>query len=268
MDIHRRKVIGGMGAAALLTALGGRASVAQVQMGGMTVTSVSDGNLVLPGDFFFGHLPQEELAEVLAAHGVSRDEVRPPCNVTLLQDGDRTVLFDAGSGPGFMPSAGDLVDTLDAIGVTPDDITHVIFTHAHPDHLWGVLDDFDDPLFGGADYMISQTEWDYWMDPATLDTIAEDRASFVVGAQRRLEAIGDRMSFIGDGQEVLPRVMAHATFGHTPGHMAFELPAGNDALAAASPADSLGPARLRLPHIVASHAQQSSPARIHETNYI
>ncbi len=242
MMIRRREFLTGLGAAALLPALGIRSAAAELRMGGMTVTSVSDGNLVLPGDFAFAHLPQDELAVVLAEHDVSRDEVRPPCNLTLLQDGTRSVLFDAGSGPAFMPSAGELVGTLDALGVAPGDITHVVFTHAHPDHLWGVLDDFDDPLFFNAEYMIGQREWDYWMDPATLDTIAEDRVSFVVGAQRRLEVIGDRTRFISGGQEVLPGVMAHDSFGHTPGHMSFELRGGGDALLVAG--DAIGNAHV------------------------
>ena len=78
--------------------------------------------------------------------------------------------------------------------------------------------------------MIGQTEWDYWKDPTTVDTIGDARASFAVGAQRRLEAIEDRVTFIKDGQEVLPGVMAQASFGHTPGHLSFEIRSGSDAL--------------------------------------
>jgi glyoxylase-like metal-dependent hydrolase (beta-lactamase superfamily II) len=54
------------------------------------------------------------------------------------------VLFDVGSGPNFMASAGKIAEALDAIGVAPDAVTHVLFTHAHPDHIWGVKDDFDE----------------------------------------------------------------------------------------------------------------------------
>ena len=202
----------------------------ELTLGGATVTSVSDGNLVLPGGMFFDALPQDELAPILETHGVSRDQVEPPCNLTLLQDGERTVLFDAGSGPGFMPSAGAIVDSLDAMGVAPEDVTHVIFTHAHPDHLWGVLDDFDDPLFFEAEHMISQAEWDYWSDPDTVNTIGELRASFAVGAARRLGAIAEQMTFFSDQDEVIPGVLAHLTPGHTPGHTSFEIRHGGAAV--------------------------------------
>ncbi len=129
-----------------------------------------------------------------------------------------------------MPSAGELLDSLAALNVAPDDIDHVVFTHAHPDHLWGVLDDFDDPVFVNADYLIGQVEWDYWTDPNTVSSIGETRTAFAVGAARRLAAIAEQCRFINDGEEILPGVMAHASFGHTPGHMSFELRSGTEAV--------------------------------------
>ncbi|SLN15150.1 putative quorum-quenching lactonase YtnP [Roseovarius litorisediminis] len=230
MTPDRRQVLTMLGATVFGSIAARTFAADRFDLGGIRITTVSDGNLVLPGDFMFGGLPEEELADILMRHGVSRDEVHPPCNVTLLQDADRTILFDAGSGSGFMPSAGDLVDTLDALDVAPDDITHVVFTHAHPDHLWGVLDDFDDPVFTNASYLINQVEWDYWRDPDTVNTIGEARAAFAVGAARRLEAIEDACEFFTAGQEVLPGIMSHATYGHTPGHTSFEVRNGNDAV--------------------------------------
>ncbi len=230
MTPTRRQLLGGLGATAIFGVPRMTLAASQIDLGQAKITTVSDGHLVLPKEFLLGDLPAAETTPILEKYGLSGDVMRPPCNVTLLQDGDRTVLFDAGSGSGFMPSAGDLVDTLDALGVAPDDITHVVFTHGHPDHLWGVLDDFDDPVFANASYMIGQREWDYWTDPDTVTTIGDARASFAVGAARRLAAIEDQCSFFADGQEVLPGVMAHATFGHTPGHMAFEIRQGSDAV--------------------------------------
>jgi len=242
MTIRRRTLLKGLSATMAMPLVSATAAHAEISLGEMTVTSVSDGNLVLPGDFAFADLPQDALAPILAEHQISRDQITPPCNLTLLEDGDRKVLFDAGAGTGFMPSAGKLVDTLDTLGLTPDDITHVVFTHAHPDHLWGVLDDFDDPLFTEATYMMGEAEWAYWSDPNTVDTIGEERASFAVGAQRRMEAIADQVTMIKDGQEVLPGVMAHASFGHTPGHMSFEIRAGAEAILVAG--DAIGNAHV------------------------
>ncbi len=216
-----------MGASALCgLPLTGRAATS-ITLDKARITTVSDGHLVLPMDILLGDLSEAEVAPILAGHGISGDTIEPPCNLTLLQHEDRTVLFDAGSGSGFMPSAGQLLDALAAAGVGPVDITHVMFTHGHPDHLWGVLDEFDDPVFANASYMIGQVEWDYWTDPDTVKTIGEERVGFAVGAARRLAVIEDRTQFITGGQEVLPGVMAHDSPGHTPGHMGFEIRQGS-----------------------------------------
>lgn len=230
MDLERRTVLTGLGAFAVTASPISALARASATVGDYELISLSDGNLVLPGSFFFDGLPQDELTRILALYNIVPDQLEPPCNVSLLQHADRTVLFDAGAGPAFMPSAGTLLESLDTVGVAPDDVTHIVFTHAHPDHLWGVLDDFDDEVFANAEYMIGQAEWDYWRDPDTVNSIGEARAAFAVGANRRLEVIEDRVSFFRDGEEILPGIMAHASFGHTPGHMCFEVRDGTEAV--------------------------------------
>lgn len=206
-----------------------RAGMAQTSLGGFTLTSLSDGELRLPLSMALEYVPQDMRAQIAQQYGFG-ETVTPPCNVTLLQTDSRNILFDVGAGPEFMSSAGFLLDALGAAGLTPDDITDVVFTHAHPDHIWGLVDDFDDLLFTNARYMIGQAEWDYWTDPDTVNTIDSGRTTFAVGAARRLARIADQVTFFQDGQEILPGVAARATFGHTPGHMAFEVRQGNDAI--------------------------------------
>jgi glyoxylase-like metal-dependent hydrolase (beta-lactamase superfamily II) len=196
---------------------------ASTSVGSAQITTLSDGHLVLPGSFAFDGLPQDALAALLANMGLDAKTVTPECNLTLYQDGTNTVLFDVGSGHDFMPTAGRIVDSLNAVGLSPDDITHVVFTHAHPDHIGGLLDDFDDPLFVNASYLMGRAEWDYWWDPSTVSTIGDARASFAVGAKRRMTAIADAVTLFDDGQEILPGIGAIASYGHTPGHMSFEI---------------------------------------------
>ncbi|WP_308342347.1 MBL fold metallo-hydrolase [Roseobacter insulae] len=226
--MDRRQVLAGLSGLALGQMPFASFAQTELRIGQRQVTSISDGHLVLPGAMFFDHLPRAELNRILSDHGVSFEELRPPCNLTLMQEPDRVVLFDAGSGAGFMPSAGSMLASLETQGLAPEDITHVIITHAHPDHLWGILDDFDDLVFPNAEVMIGEQEWAYWTDPATVDTIGEARASFAVGAARRLDAIRDQVSLFNGGDEILPGVMAHGTPGHTPGHMSFEIRDGSD----------------------------------------
>ncbi|NNE81416.1 MAG: MBL fold metallo-hydrolase [Silicimonas sp.] len=226
MPLDRRQMMAAS-AAAVAAGLIPHAVRAEVQAGNGTLITLSDGHLELPKSFALGDLPEDLANPVLARHGFTGDMLRSPCNVTLYRDDTRVVLFDVGSGTDFVSTAGLLFDGLDVAGVSPEDITDVVFTHGHPDHLWGLLDDFDDLAFPDARFHIGRAEWDYWQDPETVDTIDPGRQSFAVGAKRRLDAIEDRIAFFDDGDEVLPGIAALATFGHTPGHMAFEVGASD-----------------------------------------
>ena len=125
-----------------------------------------------------------------------------------------------------MPSAGKLTAGLDAAGLRPK--TSPTWCSCHPDHIWGLLDEFDDPC-STITYMMGRAEWDYWWNPETVNTIGDERAAFAVGAKRRMEIIEDQVELFDDSQEILPGIMAMASYGHTPGHMAFELRSGSDA---------------------------------------
>ncbi len=229
MSLSRRAFLTGAAAIPLAGAMP-RITAAEIPLGRATLTTVSDGHLVLPAEFIFSPMPQEELGPVLKDLGLDAAAgLQPECNVALYRDGEHTVLFDAGSGADFMPTAGTILDSLDAAGVAPDEVTHVVFTHAHPDHIWGLLDDFDDPLFANAQHMMGRKEWDYWWNPETVNTIGDARATFAVGARRRMEAIEESVVLFDDGDEILPGIAAVASHGHTPGHMSFELRNGSDA---------------------------------------
>ena len=79
MPLTRRTLL--KGAAASLTLP--RIAVAEARIANGTLSTISDGNLSLPKEFFFSELPQDELAPILAAHNVTGDTLEPPCNVTL-----------------------------------------------------------------------------------------------------------------------------------------------------------------------------------------
>ena len=230
MKINRRTMLTGSAALAGLAAAPTLWAQTTASLGSMQVDTLSDGTLTLPFDFMFGGMPQDELGPIIERYDVNRDAYTPDCNVTLVRDGENVILFDVGAGAEFQASAGQLWQALDVAGVDPADVTHVVFTHAHPDHLWGVIDDFGDPMFYNATHLIGRKERDYWLNPETVDEIGVDRAAFAVGAKRRIEMIDDMLESFDEGDEILPGILAHASFGHTPGHMSFELRNGSDSL--------------------------------------
>ncbi len=214
-----------------LTALAATGSIVRAETVGSSVLStVSDGTLTMPAGFLTDGLV-EDAVNVLRQRGLADEPTLfPECNLALWQDGTNTVLFDTGAGMDFMPTTGRLLDSLDALGLAPEDVTHVLFTHAHPDHLWGVLDDFDEPLFYNARHMMCRTERDFWIAPSTPDLMPPDRLSFVAGAVRRIDVLGDLLEVFEADTEVLPGVQAISTPGHTEGHVAFELRSGSESV--------------------------------------
>lgn len=190
-------------------------------LGGKKIRSISDGNLVLPVSFLLPDVPKDQLGPFLKEHGMSSESFRPECNLTLIEDGDRTILFDAGAGANFMPTAGKLTEQLAEAGIDPQSITDVVFTHGHPDHLWGILDDFDEVAFPDATLHFPQVEWDFWRDDDTLAKMGEARKVFAVGAKTRLAAMEENISLFKPGGEILPGIESVNTEGHTPGHTSF-----------------------------------------------
>lgn len=226
MKLSRRLVLTGTAALVAGAALpfGARRAwaVTSLTTGDLRIDSLSDGHLELPPETAFAAIPEAERPALLANLGIdAAASVHSPLNVTLLRQGDRVVLFDVGSGPDFTPTAGLLAEALSAVGLAPPDVTDVVFTHGHPDHLWGLLDEFDEPLFPNAALRMGQVEFDYWTDPATADSIGEQWQTFAAGAMRRLSLVADQVERFADGDEVLAGVRAVMTPGHTPGHMSF-----------------------------------------------
>jgi len=232
MTLNRRDLlkIGASGASlmALPTFTGPVWSKNTISSNGIRIDSVSDGHLELPTSFLFGSLPKETYEPILKSYNLTSGIQKRDCNLTLLRDGKRTILFDVGAGPNFMPTAGKIADAFDHLGVPMEDVTDIVFTHAHPDHLWGVLDEFDEPLFPNAKYMISEKEWAYWTDPKTITTIEESRKNFAAGAKRLLSTIEKDISFFKYGAEILPNIASIDTSGHTAGHTSFEVKMGSE----------------------------------------
>ena len=78
--------------------------------------------------------------------------------------GTEVILIDAGGGPDYLPTLGKLAERMDAAGIKPEAITKVVFTHAHADHLWGVIDPLtNDTMFEKAEHVMTVTERDYWL---------------------------------------------------------------------------------------------------------
>lgn len=236
-DIDRRHLMTLTGAAGMAALLPGvtlpmTAAIAKPQAtlkaGAFEVMSFSDGYLSLNARMAAPNADPEKYKAAQAAAGNAGDVVRSPLNVSLIKSGKELILIDVGSGDRFMSSAGKLGAALEAAGIDRERITRVVYTHAHPDHLWGSVNEFDELTFPQASYYISETEWNFWTDKDAINKVAKDRQFFVVGAQRNLTAVKGRIKTVKPGDEIISGITLRDTKGHTPGHVSVEVGSGND----------------------------------------
>jgi glyoxylase-like metal-dependent hydrolase (beta-lactamase superfamily II) len=226
--LSRRTVLTGLGATPLWPATTHAAPPHTLTFGAFEITVLSDGHLMVPTRFLARNVGD---AEIKSAIGTTSAMVTPPCNITLVRTPTETILIDVGAGPHFMTGAGMLAENMQAAGIDRNAITKVVFTHAHPDHLWGVLDDFDDtPMFPKASYLIAAAELDFWLDQDAISGLPDDRKNFGPGAKRNLERIKDKLQTIVPGQDIVPGMRALDTGGHTVGHISVELATGQETM--------------------------------------
>ena len=200
--------------------------------GTFDVAVVSDGHLVLPTSFLAPDAPPSERDAILKAAGQTGEQYNSPTNITLIRtttNNPDLILIDMGSGHRFMPTAGKLWDKLKAAGIDKAKITEVVFTHGHPDHLWGTIDELDDLVTPDAAFYVASAEWDFWTGENATRGLPAERVGFVTGARRNYTAIKDKVTMVKAGDEIVSGLRVIDMPGHTQGHVSIEL-AGGDGL--------------------------------------
>ena len=229
--LNRRRFLAGsaaMAAAPLMPwkALAQPAAPYVFKQGDAEITVVSDGELALPLKVMAVDASPEQLAEIAKRMGWPADAAKPHANVPVIKIASDVIVVDNGSGKKFQPTAGKLAENLSAAGINPASVTKVVFSHAHPDHIWGTSKEDGTLLFPNAAYYVGETEWNFWTDPGLLAKMPAEMGDFVKGAQRDLTAVKDKVTMVKGGQEVAPGLTVLDTPGHTPGHISLELAGG------------------------------------------
>lgn len=146
---------------------------------------------------------------------------------TLIDTGTERILIDAGFGAaGRESGAGRLRGHLAALGSSAEDISVVVFTHVHPDHILGVTEG-DALAFPRARHMIGRREFDEWREG---DLIPPQRAQNREMFLRLIAPLAERLTFLEDGTSIAPGVTAEAAFGHSVGHLMVRVESGGQQL--------------------------------------
>ena len=117
------------------------------------------------------------------------------------------------------------LQTLADAGVRPEDVTTVINTHLHVDHIgWNTrwVDGRWVPTFPRARYVIGAVEWAHWADPQGGPALHPQGLPAIEDSVRPIWDAG-LVELVGDGDEILPGLTARAAPGHTAGQLAIEL---------------------------------------------
>lgn len=238
--IFNRRLLLGAGAAALAAPalLSVRPAVAQeakplagslfppeinrFKVGALEVTVIKDGLRASgkPAETFGTNQKPEDVAKLLEENFLPTEAYANGFSPVLVKSGDELVLFDTGFGEaGREWGGGRLIDGLAAAGYKPDDITLVVLTHLHGDHIGGMTEK-GQAAFPKARYVTGATEYDFWTSPARVGTPAEGGQK---GVLAKVKPFAEKFTFIKDGAAVASGITAMDASGHTPGHMIYRL---------------------------------------------
>jgi glyoxylase-like metal-dependent hydrolase (beta-lactamase superfamily II) len=203
-------------------------SAFRFKVGELDCISLNDGYHDYPIETVFADVDRDELEQALQARNWPTDRVPSPYSSLYVRSGERHVLVDTGAG-NYFTTTGKLAASLRQAGVDPAEIDTVILTHAHPDHVGGLLDAGGDPIYPNAHFYTSKGEWDHWLAEDALERLPGWNSTIEL-AHKVYDALGDRFIYVQPDEEPAPGVRALAAFGHTPGHLAVEAFSGGEAV--------------------------------------
>ncbi|UVL08112.1 MBL fold metallo-hydrolase [Pseudomonas rhodesiae] len=196
------------------------------QIGDFSITAISDGYLCASLDLLSNINPTQAY-KLQQDAGVS-DPSSIHINCYLVRGRGRTILIDAGAG-GFKQWGGKLKANLALAGVQPADIDTILLTHAHPDHVGGLLDSSGEAAFPDAELVVHQREVSFWKDDGNLSRASERARGNFLFARKVFDQYREKTRTFTDN-EVLPGISAMPLLGHTAGHCGYRLDSNDRSL--------------------------------------
>jgi glyoxylase-like metal-dependent hydrolase (beta-lactamase superfamily II) len=183
------------------------ATATPFKLGTLQLAALRDAAANAPNDAkVFGiDVGSEAVDKVLAAAGVPTGQISLSVSALLVRTPGHVVLIDTGYGA----PRGILLASLAAAKVTPDQITDVLISHGHGDHVGGLMTADGKPVFAKASVRMAAAEWaSLQAQPANAKLVA---------------AITAQVKPFEAGAAVLPGITSVDLNGHTPGHSGYRV---------------------------------------------
>ncbi len=194
-----------------------------MKFGDINIFLLSDGTFRLDGGAMFGVVPR-----VLWQRHDPPDEknrILLGLNSLLIVRGKERILIDCGIGDKFDRKFADiyaiqrehtLLEELARCGFQPEDITHVILSHLHFDHIgWSTRRNERGelrPTFTRAEYFCQRDNYEYGLKPDPRSRASYLQENFVPLAEHGV------LKFLEGNSEPLPGIECFVTGGHTVAH--------------------------------------------------
>ncbi len=175
---------------------------AEVELGDLTVITLSDGETAMPLTHLRG-VDGQALGDLAGADLVG-GRLRLPVRAFMVKGPEGCLMIDAGAADAWHPVLGRLGEAMEEAGVSAQDVTVVALTHTHVDHLSGLVDGVGGLAFSNA---------------TRVFVAVEELAAF--RAELRMAPLLARLMPLEQGDGPMRGVVAINAPGHSPGHMAY-----------------------------------------------
>jgi glyoxylase-like metal-dependent hydrolase (beta-lactamase superfamily II) len=195
------------------------ADVHPFQIGELQAAALRDGGMDVPNDnkTLAINKTKADVEAVLAANNLPTDKLSLSIQPLVVKTVDKVLLFDAGAASAFGPAGGKLPTSMATAGIAPETISDVFISHAHGDHVAGLVKADGALAFPNAAIHISANEW------AAMK--ADTQAAALV------TAITPKVVEFQPGSELIAgTVTAVDIKGHTPGHAGYTITSGDQSL--------------------------------------